>query len=129
MRTTVCYGQPLETEIGYSRACRVDNIVAVTGTAPMNPDGAVASPGDLYAQTRRCLEIIADVLARAGAGLDQVVRTRVFVTDISRWKEAAKAHGEVFGAIKPATSFLEVSRLINPEWLVEVEADAVIENG
>jgi enamine deaminase RidA (YjgF/YER057c/UK114 family) len=127
MRTTVTYGQPLETEIGYSRACRVDNIVAVTGTAPMNPDGTLNSPGDLYGQTKRCLEIIGDVLAKAGASLDQVIRTRIFLTDMSRWKEAAKAHGEVFGQIKPATSFLGTSALINPGWLVEIEADAVIE--
>lgn len=126
MRTTVTYGQPLETEIGYSRACRVDNIVAVTGTAPIAPDGSVAAPGDLYGQTRRALEIIGDVLAKAGASLDQVIRTRIFLTDMSRWKEAAKAHGEVFGQIKPATSFLGTSALINPGWLVEIEADAVI---
>ena len=128
MRKTVTYGQPLETEIGYSRACRVGNTVAVTGTAPMNQDGTLNSPGDLYGQTKRCLEIIADVLAQAGAGVDSVIRTRIFLTDMSRWKEAAKAHGEVFGAIKPATSFLGTSALINPGWLVEIEADAVIED-
>lgn len=128
MRKTVTYGQPLETEIGYSRACRVGNIVAVTGTAPMNPDGTLNSPGDLYGQSKRCLEIIADVLAQAGASLDTVIRTRIFLTDMSRWKEAAKAHGEVFGQIKPATSFLGTSALINPGWLVEIEADAVIED-
>lgn len=128
MRKTVTYGQPLETEIGYSRACRVGNIVAVTGTAPMNPDGTLNSPGDLYGQSKRCLEIIADVLAQAGASLDSVIRTRIFLTDMTRWKEAAKAHGEVFGQIKPATSFLGTSALINPGWLVEIEADAVIED-
>ncbi len=128
MRKTVTYGQPLETEIGYSRACRVGNIVAVTGTAPMNPDGTLNSPGDLYGQSKRCLEIIADVLAQAGASLDSVIRTRIFLTDMTRWKEAAKAHGEVFGQIKPATSFLGASALINPGWLVEIEADAVIED-
>lgn len=128
MRKTVTYGQPLETEIGYSRACRVGNIVAVTGTAPMNPDGTLNSPGDLYGQSKRCLEIIADVLAQAGASLDSVIRTRIFLTDMTRWKEAAKAHGEVFGQIKPATSFLGTSALINPGWLVEIEADAVLED-
>lgn len=127
MRKTVTYGQPLETEIGFSRACRVGNTVAVTGTAPIAPDGSVAAPGDLYGQTRRSLEIIADVLAQAGAGLDAVIRTRIFLTDMSRWKEAARAHGEVFGQIKPATSFIGTSALINPGWLVEIEADAVIE--
>ncbi|MEW5774591.1 MAG: RidA family protein [Thermodesulfobacteriota bacterium] len=127
MRQTVTYGQPLETEIGYSRACRVDNIVAVTGAAPMNPDGSLNSPGDLYGQTRRCLEIIADVLAKAGASMDQVIRTRILLTDMSRWKEAAKAHGEAFGQIKPAASLLGTSALIHPGWLVEIEADAVIE--
>lgn len=128
MRKNVTYGQPLETEIGFARACRVDNIVAVTGTAPMNPDGTLNSPGDLYGQTRRSLEIIADVLAQAGAGLETVIRTRIFLTDMSRWKEAARAHGEVFGQIKPATSFIGTSALINPGWLVEIEADAVIED-
>ncbi len=127
MRSVVTYGQPLETEIGYSRACRVGQIVAVTGTAPMAPDGSVAAPGNLYGQSVRCLEIIRDVLNKAGAEMRHVIRTRVFVTDISRWKEAARAHGEVFGEIKPATSFIECSRLINPAWLVEIEADAVID--
>jgi len=127
MRQTVTYGQPLETEIGFSRACRAGNLVAVTATAPIAPDGSVAAPGDLYGQTKRSLEIIADVLARAGARLDQVIRTRLFITDMERWKEAARAHGEVFGAIKPACSFLGATRFIHPEWLVEIEADAVVE--
>lgn len=126
MRQTITYGQPLETSIGFSRACRVGNHVAVSGTAPIAPGGGVAAPGDMYGQTRRCLEIIADVLAQAGASMAQVVKTRVLVTDISRWEEAARAHGEFFAEVKPASLFAEVSRFIHPDWLVEVEAEAII---
>jgi|SRR3989344_9183368 len=125
MRKRVLYGQPLEKEIGFSRATRIGPIVAVSGTAPINSDGSVACPGDLYGQAKRCLEIIEDVLKKAGGGLDKVIRTRIFLTDIKRWKEAAKAHGETFSEIQPACTFVEVSRFINPEWLIEIEADAI----
>jgi enamine deaminase RidA (YjgF/YER057c/UK114 family) len=104
---------------------RIGGIVAVSGTAPISPDGGVASPGDLHGQTRRCLEIIAQAIGKAGLGLDSVIRTRVMLTDISRWEEAARAHGEMFGAIKPASTFVEVKGLINKGWLVEIEADCV----
>ncbi len=127
-RKNVTYGQPLEREIGFSRAVRVGNIIAVTGSAPSAKDGSVHCPGDLYEQTKRSLEIIKDVVEQAGGKIEHVIRTRIFLTDISRWKEAAKAHGEVFCDILPATTFVEVSGLINPEWLVEIEADAVIED-
>ena len=125
MRKLVSSGSPFEPRIGFSRAVRVGRMVAVSGTAPIAPDGAVAAPGDLYGQTTRCLEIIAQAIAKAGLGLDSVIRTRVMLTDISRWEEAARAHGEVFGAIKPASTFVEVKGLINREWLVEIEADCV----
>lgn len=127
-RQRISSGSPLEPEIGFSRAVRAGRIVAVAGTAPIAPGGggAVAAPGDVHGQTRRCIEIIAAALAEAGASLEHVVRTRVMLTDISRWREAARAHGEAFGAVRPACTFVEVSRFIDPAWLVEVEADAVL---
>lgn len=125
MRKLIASGSPFEPRIGFSRAVRVGRMVAVSGTAPIAPDGGVASPGDLYGQTRRCLEIIGQAIGKADLGLDSVIRTRVMLTDISRWEEAARAHGEVFGAIRPASTFVEVKGLINREWLVEIEADCV----
>ena len=104
-------------------------IVAVSGTAPIAADGGVAAPGDVYGQTRRCLEIIARAIGEAGLGLQNVIRTRVMLTDISRWEEAARAHGEAFSGVKPACTFVQVSRLIDPGWLVEIEADCVAEPG
>lgn len=115
--------------IGFSRAIRVGDLVFVSGCAPIARDGGVAAPGDVKAQTKRCFEIIEDALVQAGARLDHVVRTRIFLTDMTRWKEAGEAHGEVFSRIEPVTSFLGTNALINPEWLVEVEADAVITSG
>ena len=128
MRKLISSGSPYEPTIGFSRAVRVGNIVAVSGTAPIAPDGGVAAPGDLHGQTRRCLEIIAQAISGAGLGLDSVIRTRVMLTDISRWEEAARAHGEVFGAIRPASTFVEVKGLIRREWLVEIEADCVVDS-
>jgi enamine deaminase RidA (YjgF/YER057c/UK114 family) len=112
--------------IGFSRAVRVGDLVFVSGCAPIAADGSVAAPGDVRGQTKRCLEIIEAALVQAGADIKHVVRTRVFLTDMSRWKEAGEAHGEVFRNIEPACSFLGTSALINPGWLVEVEADAVV---
>jgi enamine deaminase RidA (YjgF/YER057c/UK114 family) len=125
VRRLVSSGSPFEPRIGFSRAVRVGRSVAVSGTAPIAPDGTVACPGDLYGQTKRCLEIVARAIADAGLSLGSVVRTRVMVTDISRWEEAARAHGEVFGEIKPANTFVEVKGFINPAWLVEIEVDCV----
>lgn len=125
MRKIVSSGSPFESQIGFSRAVRVGAFVAVSGTAPIAPGGGVAAPGDVYGQTRRCLEIIAQAVADAGLSLNSVVRTRVMLTDISRWKEAARAHGEFFSTIRPACTFVEVKGLINPEWLVELEADCI----
>jgi enamine deaminase RidA (YjgF/YER057c/UK114 family) len=127
MRKNISYGRQLESEIGFSRGCRVGNIIAVSGTAPIAEDGSVHAPGDVYAQTQRCLEIVRDVLEQAGAKMEQVIRTRVMVTDMARWQEAARAHGEFFGRIRPAATFVQVSRFIHPDWLVEIEADAVLE--
>src|SRR3989344_7715117 len=101
-RKNITYGQPLEKEIGFSRAVRIGNIIAVTGTAATAPDGSVASPGDVYRQAKRCLEIIKDVVEKAGGKLEDVIRTRIFLKDIKKWKEAAKAHGEYFSKIQPA---------------------------
>ena len=125
MRKLISFGSPYEPQIGFSRAVRIGPFVAVSGTAPIAPDGGVAAPGDLYGQTRRCLEIIAQAISAAGLGLESVIRTRVMLTDISRWEEAARAHGEVFGEIRPASTFVEVKQLIRREWLVEIEADCV----
>jgi len=126
VRKNVTYNQPLEKEIGFSRAVRIDNNIAVTGTAPIAKDGSVASPKSVYGQAKRCLEIIKNVIEQAGGKLDNVIRTRIFLTDIETWKDAAKAHGEFFSKIQPACTFIEVSRFINPEWLIEIEADAVL---
>lgn len=125
MRKLIRSGSPFESRIGFSRAVRIGPYVAVSGTAPIAPDGGVAAPGDLYGQTKRCLEIIAEAIGKAGLDLRSVIRTRVMLTDISRWEDAARAHGEVFGDIKPACTFVEVKGLINREWLVEIEADCV----
>lgn len=129
MRTLVSSGSAFEPQIGFSRAVRVGNVLAVAGTAPIAADGSVATPGDVYGQTRRCLEIIAAAIADAGLGLGDVIRTRIMLTDIDSWREAARAHGEVFGAIRPACTFVEVSRFIDPGWLVELEADCVAQAG
>jgi enamine deaminase RidA (YjgF/YER057c/UK114 family) len=128
MRKLISSGSPFEPQIGFSRAVRVGPFVAVSGTAPIAPGGGIASPGDLYGQTQRCLEIIREAIGKAGLGLDSVIRTRVMLTDMSRWQEAARAHGEVFGAIKPASTFVEVKGLIDKGWLVEIEADCVAES-
>jgi enamine deaminase RidA (YjgF/YER057c/UK114 family) len=125
MRKLISSGSPFEPRIGFSRAVRVGSIVAVSGTAPIAADGSVATPGDVHGQTRRCLEIILKAIADAGLTSEAVLRTRVMLTDISRWEEAARAHGEVFGKIRPANTFVEVSAFINPQWLVEIEADCV----
>jgi enamine deaminase RidA (YjgF/YER057c/UK114 family) len=127
-RKNITYNQPLEKEIGFSRAVRIGNIIAVTGTAPKTPDDKTASPGNVYGQAKRCLEIIEDVIRQAGGELKDVIRTRIYLKDMKTWKEAAKAHGEFFSNIQPACTFVEVSRFINPEWLIEIEADVVIED-
>ncbi|MBK8181556.1 MAG: RidA family protein [Candidatus Competibacteraceae bacterium] len=127
MRKLITSGSPFEPQIGFSRAVRVGSIVAIAGTAPVAPGGGVAAPGDVYGQAKRCLEIIQQAVTEAGLSLASVLRTRVMLTDISRWQEAARAHGEVFSEIRPACTFVEVSRFIDPGWLVEIEADCVAE--
>ncbi len=125
-RINISSGAPWEEIVGYSRAVRSGNFVFVTGTIGLGPDGAVIAKGDMYAQAKRSLEIITQALVEAGAEVKDVVRTRMFVTDISRWQEVAKAHGEVFADIKPATTLVEVSNLIDAEALVEIEVDAML---
>ena len=119
-------GAPWESQIGYCRALRADDQIFITGTAPVTQDGAVHAPGDGYEQTIRCLNIIQEALASLGAGIEHVVRTRIFVTDIERWEEYGKAHREFFGLHPPATTLVEVRRLIHPDMLIEIEADAVV---
>ncbi|MBP0454208.1 RidA family protein [Kitasatospora sp. RG8] len=126
MRQNVGSGSPLEPQIGFSRAVRVGDHVAVAGTAPIADDGSTAAPGDVHGQTVRCLDIAEQALKEAGASVQDVVRTRIMLTDVTRWKEAARAHGERFAAVRPACTFVEVSRFIDPEWLVEIEVDAVL---
>ena len=127
MRKLVSSGSPFEKPIGFSRAVNVNGTIAVSGTAPIAEDGTTACPGDVYGQTLRCLEIIRQAIEAAGGRMENVIRTRVMLTDISVWEDAARAHGEVFGEIRPASTFVEVSRFINEEWLVEIEATAQIE--
>ena len=125
-RQIVRSGAPWESIVGYSRAVRVGPHVAVSGTAPVGEDGEVVGIGDAYAQTKRCIEIIEAALGEAGATLSDVVRTRMFVTDISQWAAIGRAHGESFGDILPATAMVEVSQLIDPKMLVEIEVDAIV---
>lgn len=126
-RRQVSSRSPLEPVIGFSRAVRVGSYVVVAGTAPIGDDGGTVGVGDMYAQTVRCLDIVETALLEAGAELGHVVRTRLMLTDISRWPEAARAHGERFATVRPACTVVEVSRFVDARWLVEVEVDAVVD--
>ncbi|WP_370323026.1 RidA family protein [Oricola sp.] len=125
-RTLVSSGSYLEPEIGFSRAVRIGNTVAVAGTAPIAAGGGTDGVGDIYRQTVRCLKIVEAALAEAGASLNDVIRTRIMLTGVSLWKDAARAHGEFFSAIRPVCTVVEVSGFVDPDWLVELEVDAVI---
>ncbi len=128
-RITISSGAPWEPIVGYSRAVRVGNIVHVAGTTAVGADGKVVGVGDPARQTREILVKIGRALAEAGSSMRDVVRTRVYVTDISRWEEVGRAHGEVFHEIRPASAMVEVSRLIDPEMMVEIEAEAIVVDG
>ena len=125
-RTQISTGTKWEPIVGYSRAVRIGNVVAVTGTTATDERGEIVGEGDLYRQSQQALANVRAALERIGARVEDVIRTRIFVTDISRWEEAGRAHGEMFGTIRPATSMLEISRLIDPRMLVEIEADAIV---
>jgi len=125
-RQNISSGSPFEPRVGISRAVRVGPIVTVAGTAPLGPDGRTVGSGDAGAQARRCLEIIRAALEQAGASLADVVRTRILLTRIEDWEAVAAVHGEVFRDIRPVNTIMQISRFIDPEWLVEIEADAVV---
>lgn len=128
-RRNLFSGAPWEPVVGYSRAVVVGDRVFVSGTTATDGRGGIVGIGDPYAQAKQAIANIAAALAQAGSGLEDVVRTRIFVTDIGRWEAVGRAHGEAFGAIRPACTLVEVSKLISPELLVEIEADAVIGSG
>ena len=125
-RSNLPSGAPWEARVAYSRAVRVGRVIAVSGSAAVDDDGKLVGEGDMYAQAQQCVAVIAAALERAGGRLSDVVRTRIFVTDIERWDDVGRAHREAFGDVMPATSMVEVSRLIDPRMLVEIEADAII---
>ena len=127
-RRRVSSGSPYESVIGISRAVRAGRLVAVAGTAPLGADGRTVAPGDAEAQARRCFEIVARALEELGASLSDVVRTRILLTRIEDWERVGRAHGEFFREARPANTIMQVSRFIDPEWLVEVEADAWVED-
>ena len=125
-RTLVSSGSYLEPVIGFSRAVRVGNMIVVGGTAPIAAAGGTAAKGDVYGQTRRCLEIVEKAIRDAGGSIENVTRTRIILTDIALWKDAARAHAEVFEVIRPVTTLMQVTAFVDPDWLVEIEAEAML---
>lgn len=119
-------GSPWEKQVGYCRALRHGNLISISGTAPVAENGTTFEPHNAYAQTKQCLEIIEKALSQLDSTLSDIVRTRLYVTDISRWEEYGQAHAEAFGKFPPTTTMVEVKALISPEMLVEIEADAIV---
>ena len=126
-RQNISSGSPYEPAIGFSRAVRLGNNISVAGTAPIAADGSTANPGDAYGQAKHCLEIIKQAVEDAGGQLGDVVRTRMMLTDVSIWEEVGRAHGEFFADIRPASTMVIVKGFVRDDWLVEIEADAVID--
>ena len=126
-RKLISSGSPYEPSIGFSRAVRVGNLISVSGTAPIGPDRETVCPGNPSAQARRCFEIIQAALEDAGSSLSDVVRTRILLMNIDDWEKVAEVHGEFFRDVRPASTIVQVSRFIGADWLVEIEADAVID--
>lgn len=126
MRKLVSSGSYLEPVVGFSRAVRVGDTIVVGGTAPILAEGGTAAVGDVYGQTRRCLEIVGKAIADAGGRMEDVTRTRIILTDIALWTEAARAHAETFGTIRPVTTIMQVGAFVDPDWLVEIEAEAIV---
>jgi enamine deaminase RidA (YjgF/YER057c/UK114 family) len=127
-RQHVSSGSPYEPHLGISRAVRSGRFIAVAGTAPLGPDGKTVGKGDPATQARRCIEIIQNALEQAGASLSDVIRTRILLTRIEDWESVGQVHGEFFVNIRPANTVMQVTRFIDPDWLVEIEADAVIDD-
>lgn len=125
-RISVSSGSPYEPIVGFARAVRIGNTIAIGGTAPIASDGTNVGVGDPAAQARRCFEITREALEELGAGLDDVIRTRFLLTRIDDWQAVAKVHGEIFSGIRPASTIVQVTRFVDPEWLVETEVDAVV---
>ena len=128
-RVLVSNGNPMETVVGFCRAVRVGPYISVGGTAPVDSKGKTVGVGDPAAQARRCLEIIREALENAGSGMEDVVRTRVLLTNIDDWREVIEVRAEYFRDIRPVDTIVQVSRFVNPEWLGELEADAVVSDG
>jgi enamine deaminase RidA (YjgF/YER057c/UK114 family) len=126
MRKNISSGSKYEEPIGFSRAVRIGNIIAVAGTGPIPKDGQTIDYSSAYQQTKLCLEIMVAAITEAGGSKEQIIRTRIMLTDISDWQEAARAHGELFSKIRPACTFVEVKGFIDPRWKVETEADCVV---
>ena len=125
-RKLVSSGAIFEEQIGFSRAVRVGPHIAVSGTAPIALGGGVACPGDLYGQTLRCLEVIEKAIVEAGGKREHVIRTRIYLKDMQGWENAGRAHGEFFRDIRPASTMIQIVQAIDPAWLVEIEADAIV---
>ena len=125
-RKNISSGSPYEKSIGFSRAVRIGNLIAVSGTGPIAEDGSTSCPGDEYGQAKRCLEIIKKAIEDAGGRLEDVIRTRMYIGGMAKWEDVARAHGEFFSEIRPASTLIEVKSFVRPDWYVEIEADCMV---